>query len=253
MGIALACSWRPRGEQTWLERLRPQLEEVYDDLIFAIPPDGDLESTAPVARWPSATVFASQQRFWGRYEALKATLETGASHAHYADLDMLVHWIDARPDEWRAAVDRIRATDCLITGRTPRAFQTRSRAIQDTERIINAVCSHLLGQPADFGLGSRGFSRRAVEAVIANSTPGGFGDAEWPILVRRSGYAVSYVAVDGVDWETPDHYRGVTADDDTRGQVTETYDDNPRNWAARVRTAQTIIDEAIAATSRPLR
>ena len=161
--------------------------------------------------------------------------------------------METRPDEWRRIVETVIPTaDCLITGRTARALATRPQAIQQTERIINAVFSHVLGQPVDLGLGSRGFSRRAAEAVLSNTRPGGWGDAEWPIVVQRLGWSVKYVAVDGVEWESPDFYRHEVADAATRARAAEDYDQRPRSWASRVRTAREIIEEGLAAAERPL-
>src|SRR5688500_2351732 len=134
---------------------------------------------------------------------------------------MLVRWIETRPDEWRTTVALIQTKDCLITGRTERAFRTRPQAIQQTEQIINVLASHLLGEAVVCGLGSRGFSRRAAVCVIANSAPGGWGDVEWPVLVHRAGMTVEYLALDGVDWETPDHDRAEPADPEIRRGVAE--------------------------------
>jgi hypothetical protein len=166
---------------------------------------------------------------------------------------MLLHWVETRPDEWSDIVGMIPSTDCLLTGRTERAFTSRPKAIQETEAIINAVFSHLLGQPVDLGLGSRGFSRRAVGLILRNSTPGGWGDAAWPILVHRAGWKVSYVAADGVEWETPDFHRETIADEGTRQRAADAYDLRADRWASRVRVAQEIIAEGLAALERPLR
>jgi hypothetical protein len=87
MSVALACTWRPRGEWPRLERLRPSLEAVYERLIVALPPDADLADAAPLRDWPMATVIASPQRGWGRYLAVQSCLATAATHVHYADLD----------------------------------------------------------------------------------------------------------------------------------------------------------------------
>jgi hypothetical protein len=255
VSVALACTWRPRGELPRLQRLRPQLEEVYERIVVALPPDVDLDAVGPLRAWPVVQVVVSPRPFWGRYLAIQTALEAPAArvtHVHYADLDLLLHWIEVQPEEWRQTVARIQAADCLVAGRTERAFRTRPQAIQQTERIINLIGSYLLGQPVDLGLGSRGFSRRAAAVVIANSAPGGFGDAEWPVLLRRAGFAVEYVEVDGGEWESPDFYRDEVADEDTRRRAAEAYDQRPEAWAARVRTALEIIGEGLAAAARDL-
>jgi hypothetical protein len=252
MSVALAATWRPRGEAPRLQRQRRRLEAAYEHLVIALPPGSDPAQAESIRAWPTVDLIASPKVGWGRYLALQAALQTTASHVHCADLDMLVRWIESRPDEWSAMIEMIQAGDCVVAGRTDRAFVTRPQAIQRTERIINAVASHLLGQMVDCGLGSRGFSRRAAEHILRNSAPGGYGDVEWPVLVRRAGYAVAYRAVDGVDWETPDHGRTERADADERRCVADRYDNDAAHWAARVDTALTIVQEGLAAARRPL-
>ena len=170
MAVVLATVWRPRGEQVRLERLRPHLEAVYAEMVVAVPPTADVETArAALAGWPTARLLTYPERFGGRFRSVEGALEAGAEHVHYADFDMLAHWAETRPDEWRRTVETIATTDCLVVGRTRRALESRPRAIQDTERIINTVSSHVLGQPVDLGLGCRGYSRRAAEVAWRNS------------------------------------------------------------------------------------
>jgi hypothetical protein len=181
-----------------VQRLRPQLERAYEHIVVALPPDADLAAAEPLHAWPAVSIVVSPQPFWGRYLAIQVAIQAAAarvSHVHYADLDMLLHWIEVRPEEWRQILARIQTAQCLVTGRTERAFRTRPQAIQQTERLINTVFSHVLGQPVDLGLGSRGFSRRAAEFVVANSAPGGWGDAAWPVLLHRAGFGRRLSAV----------------------------------------------------------
>jgi hypothetical protein len=70
------------------------------------------------------------------------------------------------------------------------------------------------------------------------------------VLVQRAGLAVEYLAVDGVDWETPDHDRAEPADPETRRHVAEAYDQDARHWAVRVQTAFAIVQEALTAGAR---
>jgi hypothetical protein len=63
---------------------------------------------------------------------------------------------------------------------------------------------------------------------------------------------VDYVAVDGLEWETPDHYQPEVADDATRRRLAAARDQDAARWAARVRTALEIVQEALDAARRPL-
>jgi hypothetical protein len=251
--VALATVWRPRGEHVRLERLRPYLEAAYDLMVVALPPMDDVDTgRAALTTWPKVRLVTYPERFAGRYRSVEGAVESGADYIHYADFDMLAHWIETRPDEWRRIVEMIATTDCLVVGRTRRALETRPRAIQDTERIINAVFSHVLGQTVDLGLGCRGLSRRAAEVVLRNSEREGWPDATWPVLIQRAGFEVRFVEVDGVDWESPDFYRDDIADQVTRQRAADEYDLKADRWAARVRTAREIIEQGLAAVDLPL-
>ena len=250
MNIALACTWRPRGELPHLQQLLPQLEQSYTAIFVAVPPEG-MPETQSLNAHPKMTLFEMPARGWGRYLVLEHALAIEPDYIHYADLDMLLHWIERDAQEWRETLAAIQENDCLVIGRTPRAFQSRPQAIQQTERLINLVFSHLLGQAMDFGLGNRGYSQRGAQCVIQQSTPGQWGDAEWPVLIQRAGLVVAYRAVDAVDWETPDHYQNEVADPTTRQKMAAAYVQDPKKWAWRVQIAQAIVEQGLAEAAPP--
>lgn len=252
MTIALACTWSPRGELSRLSHLLPDLDQVYTAMFMAVRPEG-MPEVQLLNEHPTMTLFEMPARGWGRYLALQRALAIEPDYIHYADLDMLLHWIESDPQEWRETVAAIQEDecDCLVIGRTSRAFQSRPQAIQQTERIINMVFSHLLGQAMDFGLGNRGYSQEGAQCVIQQSTPGQWGDVEWPILIQRAGLTVAYRAVDAVDWETPDHERHEVADPATRQKMADAYDRDPNKWALRLQIAQAIIEQGLAEAAPP--
>ena len=88
--------------------------------------------------------------------------------------------------------------------------------------------------------------------VLTHCAPGQFGDAAWPIVVRRAGLRVDACAVDGLDWESPDHYRERVADAAVQLRAAEAYDRRADRWASRVRTASEIVAEALSAAEQPL-
>jgi len=251
MKIVLACTWAPRGELSRLYHLLPQLDQVYTAIIVAVRP-GSIPEVQALKAHSTMTLLEMPARGWGRYLALQQALAGNSDYIHYADMDLLLHWIECNPQEWYETVTAIQQTDCLVIGRTARAFQSRPRAIQQTERIINLVFSHLLGQPMDFGLGLRGYSQQAAQCIIRHSKPGRWGDAEWPILIQRAGLSVTYRAVDDVDWETPDQYRDQVADSATRQAMADVYDQAAKNWARRVQTAQEIVQQGLDAVDKRL-
>jgi hypothetical protein len=251
MMVALAATWDPRGELPRLLRLFPQMEQVYERLAIVVEPETGPDLVEAVRALGSRVepVVASN---WsaGRHLALQQALETGAESIHYADLDRLLHWVETRPDEWRDTVERLRLADCVIHGRTEAAYRTHPQALARTEAISNLVASHLLGRPVDVSAGSRGFSRRAAEFLVANSPPGSAlgTDAGWPVLLQRAGFAIEYAAVDGLDWEIPDQYQAEAASAERQARLARAYDADPHNWARRVEVALEIVRSGYLST-----
>ncbi len=58
-------------------------------------------------------------------------------------------------------------------------------------------------------------------------------------------FQVDYVAVDGLEWETPDHYQGQAASSDQRIQAADRYDQEAKNWVKRTQIALAIIQEGL--------
>jgi hypothetical protein len=166
-------------------------------------------------------------------------------------MDRLLRWVETCADEWRQTVATLPQHDCLIIGRTAQAFATHPQALQQTEQIINMVFSHYFGQIVDLGGGSRGYSRRCVEYLLAHSTPGPWDDAQWPMLLQQAGFPLSYLAVDGLDWESADRHRPQAADGDLQRTLADAYDADPTQWARRVGIALEIIQAGLAATPPP--
>ena len=248
MGLTFAGTWNPRGEQERLQRLYPQLKQIYDVLIVSVPKTIAQEDRMLLQNQLGITVVETPRPGWGRYLSLAAALETGAEHIHYCDVDRLLHWVETRAAEWRSTIQRIRQTDHLIIGRTEQAFHSHPQALVQTERIINAVASSHLGQVVDVGGGSRGLSKTAAQFIVDHTSGGSWGDVQWPLLLHQAGFPVDYVAVDGLAWETPDRYQNQTASPNQRIQAAERYDQEAQNWAKRTQIALAIIQEGLNVT-----
>ena len=248
MTVALACTWQPRGELPRLRRWRETLLGLYSGVLIALPPDADPHLAAAVNDLPGVRALVAADWSAGRQLALRAALATDASHIHYCDLDRALHWVETRPDELRAAVAALQRVDCLIMGRTAWAWSTHPAAMRETEALFNLVFSSALGLDADFGAGSRGLSRRAAEFALAHGPTTHWIDAAWPALLRRAGYTVEALAVDGLAWETPDRDRATVADEATRRDLAAAWDADPAQWAFRVRVvAREILAAGLAA------
>lgn len=190
----------------------------------------------------------------GRHAAIQhASMET-VDHVHYIDFDRMLRWFETTSHEIPTILAELQQTDCLIIGRTPRAFATHAQALQQTETIINTIFSFMLGQPVDLGGGSRGFSQRAVQFLMRHSPPGNAigTDAEWPILLHRAGFNINYVAVDGLAWEIPDQYQPRAVDAVAQQTAAEAYDADATRWALRVQTALEIVQAGLDASTRSL-
>jgi hypothetical protein len=253
-GVILAATWHPRGELARLRQLLPQLHDAYSGIALALPPSVDAEEALGIQKLVGNVPMIPTDWAQGRHAALQRALDFPGEHVHYADMDRLLHWVEAYPAEWRQTVDVIPAHDCLIIGRSKQAWATHPLAIQETERSVNEVFSHLLGRPVDLGGGSRGLSRAAAVFLLANSPPGHAPgtDAEWPVLLHRGRYTIDYLAVDGLEWETPDRAAGSVANEEERRQAAAAYDGNTRHWLERAALALEIIQEGLEATKREL-
>lgn len=266
MTVTLAATWRPRGELWRFKKLLPQFRQVYEHIVISLPPDVDAALLAALSENPATgknppehagclRTVVNPEWSWGRFVALQEALKTSAGHIQYADLDRLLRWVETYPQEWRETVELVKKFDCLIIGRTDAAYDTHPRAMLRTEAISNGLVSHLLGMPVDVSAGSKGFSRRAVAFLLANTSPGHpFGtDAEWPLLLKRAGFAVDYVMVDGLDWESADRYKERAADAYSQHEAARDYDIDPSHWAYRVEVAYEIVQSALQAVERELK
>lgn len=249
MTIALASAWHPRGELPRFLAFRERIGDLYSHVVVSVPPDTDGDLVTALERADVAVVVTSDWAH-GRHAALYKTLDTPAICTHYLDFDRLLHWLEVYPDELKEIVDCIQQCDCLIVGRTPRAYRTHPRALVETEAISNLVISHLLGRSLDFSAGSKGFSRRAVEYLLAHSTPGrAMGvDAEWPLLLQRAGFTVDYREAEGLEWESADQFGNQAAGELEQQRAAERYDADPKHWSRRVEVALEILQAGLDVT-----
>lgn len=254
MSVTLAATFNPRGETGRLLRLYPQFHAVYDEIVISMPPHANGADVDQVQALPDVTAWVNETWPQGRYMALKQAYDNGAQAIHYADMDRLLRWTETRPAEWRETVAQVAGSDCLVIGRTPAAWATHPQALAHTEKISNTVFSRLLGQDLDLSAGSKGFSRAAVEVILANCRPTRAlgADSEWIMVLQRAGFQIDTVLVDGLDWETADRYADAAADDDKQREAAIRYDADPDHWAMRVGVAQEIVEAGLDAMVRPL-
>jgi hypothetical protein len=252
MAITLAATWYPRGELPRFKRFLPLLQEHYVQLVICCIPSDDPTFQAELTSGafsadPKVIFSVNDVCSNGRYLAIKKALEISSDFIHYADLDRLLHWVETRPDEWKAALAVMDQHDCIIFGRTEVAMCTHPRALVNTEIASNRVVSHFLGREMDVSAGSKSFCRRAAQFLVEHSRSDNSiaTDAEWPILLERAGFGLHYYLVDGLDWESADQYQPRAATAQEQQEAASRYDADPAHWAARVDIANQIISAAV--------
>ena len=252
MTVILAGTWQPRGELNRLKRLYDQICDLYDEFVLAVSVKGldEVESSLSELNIP----YVTYADYSGRYTVLQKATEFSFDYLHYADFDRLLHWLETRPDELRDAITHIQKADCTVIGRTEEAFGTHPQSMIQTEKLFNDVFSNYLGQSMDFGAGSRGFSRHAVETILDQCTNKESlqMDVGWTVLLKQAGLSIQPLAVDGLDWETPDQFRDEVATEEIRQKFIEKADANPKNWALRVQVAQKIMQSGLNALNQPI-
>jgi hypothetical protein len=250
MTIALAASWTPRGELPRAERMADALCELYAGAWIAMPPNTAPEVIERLAALPGVQVFTD---CWpsGRLESVARALHSRTDAIHYADFDRLLHWLECFPDELHRTLDRIAQVDCLVLGRTDRAWSTHPRCMIESEALFNMTFSHLVGAEMDVGAGSRGFSRRAATYLVRRTDPawGWAVDAAWPLMLQRGGFALDYAEVEGLEWESADQGLDHAASATTRTAVAEEHDQSPEIWRQRVYVAHEIIRVGLLAAA----
>ncbi len=252
MSVSLAATWPIRGELPRLRRLIGGLNDLYSGIILITAPRADRQQVAEAAALPGVKLLAADEWPTARHTALDVALSFGADAIHQADFDRVLHWLECYPDELRATLNRLPRADCLITGRTAQAWSTHPRCMVESEALFNRAFSHLLGLPVDVGAGSKVFSPAAARYVLAHTPPeyGWAIDAAWPLMLLRAGCRVEYVAVDGLEWETPDQFREAAADAPTRRAMAARHDADPDIWRERVRVADEIMRVGLLAAAQ---
>lgn len=250
MSVVLTCTWRPHGELPRLLTYLPAITQLYGHIVVALI-DYDRETCEALERAPEIALVLPPDGAHSRAASLRAACATDADYLHYCDMDRLIRWIETRPEELRQVVEAIPTADCLILGRTAAAYRSHPEALIATERTINEVASHLLGLPVDICAGSKGLSARLARFLLSRIPHDGWGDVSWAILARQAGFSVSYLAADGLDYETADRHQPRAADAGAQRRLAAEIDGNPEEWARRVRVAQEIILEGLQAHVLP--
>jgi hypothetical protein len=66
-----------------------------------------------------------------------------------SDVDHVLRWVEARPDEVDAALAAAATTDMLVIGRTDAAMARSPRRLRETEKVVNHVYELMTGRRWD--------------------------------------------------------------------------------------------------------
>lgn len=214
---------------------------------------GDLEPALGRAR------IAVVRQGGDRLDLYRAALAAGAAagdYVLYADFDRLLHWQRAYPAELEELARREPRPPFTVVGRTARAFASHPACQRLTEGPVNELFRHLFALPPDTDVFASCWlmSRRAATFLLDAPVAAGTAFyAVWPATLLRAGFGLSYLAAEGLEWETPDAH---AADIARLG-----YDawlarfESPRQWRLRAEMSAQWVTELLrlAETSREVR
>ena len=252
--VTLTTTWHPRGETLRLRRLYPFLARLYDQIIVVMPPNTHAGMVLSFRVYEKMSVYVADEWAMGRHMALQKAIDAETPYIHYADMDRLIRWGETLPRELMFTLDKIRDAECLVIGRTDKAYATHPKALVQTEALSNRIFSHIFNQELDLSAGAKGFRRDVAQFILKHAVPGNpLGtDAEWVVLARRGGFTLTDCRVEGLDWESADRYSNKAADEEQQQQAAAEYDADAKNWKRRVEVADEIINTGLAALKRPL-
>ncbi len=145
----------------------------------------------------------------------------------YADLDHVLRWIEADPDELRLHLTQLPA-DFVLIGRTVKAMEACPRRLRDTETIVNHIYRLATGRDWDLMFAVRAMTPQAAAVVVEHAREDTIAnDVEWPSVVERAGLTIDYRAADGLSYR-------ITQDFEAEADA---HDHDPAAWIARVEIA----------------
>lgn len=145
-----------------------------------------------------------------RLELYQAALRAGvqsADYLMYVDFDRILHWQRTYPSELARVARLVTDGPFTVFGRTARAFASHPACQRLTEGAASEIFRHLYPVPpeTDIFASCWGLSAPAAHMLLDAPMPSGSAFyALWPAYLVLRGMRFRYVAVDGLEWETPD-------------------------------------------------
>lgn len=238
------------------ERVLPALLRAFSSVTVLITPQtvdaGEAALTRGGARVqraaPGLPIGHLHLGLWRRL-ALAAAIDgsDGAGQVVFCDLDRALHWAEQFPEELAAAIAFAVDYDCVVFGRTARAFATHPRAQRDTEALANHGFALASGLPWDVMTAARGLSPAAARLIVDRCDDDTVGsDCSWPLLCRRAGMRLGYLETEGMEFETLDRFGDELEALGGGPAWLDRFDADPRQWALRLGLARAEVESAIA-------
>jgi len=182
-----------------------------------------------------------------RREAISLALELDTPFVLCCDGDRVLRWAERYPEELAQVVGRLSENDFTVLGRTERAFNSHPRVQRDTEGIVNYVFHLVSGYLWDVMVGARGMSRGAVEAILQGCFDEEIStDVSWPLYLHSiGGYSLGYIAVEGLEFETPAGYSEEIMAVGGYSEWLKQRDSDLYRWAHRLYCARTHVEAMI--------
>jgi hypothetical protein len=254
--VALAAThYDPEGRMAeQITRILPALTRVFGGLAiqaaYASQPGtlDRLRAAGALVRQEAVPEFNGLPSLGGaRRSALELALQLDTQHILFCDFDRVLHWAEYHPDELARVVAAIAAHDFTVLGRTARAFASHPRIQRDTEAIINHVYSLASGSTWDVTAAARGISRRAAAAILDGCPDQTIGtDVSWPLFLQRAdGFALGYIATEGLEFETADRFGDQIEQAGGLANWIAQLDRSPQQWAFRLELARIEVESAV--------
>ena len=163
-----------------------------------------------------------------RRSAVGLALEFGKSRVLYSDLDHVLRWLSAAPDEMARILGSQPEARLLIIGRTERAMAAIPRRLRETETPVNRAYELMTGLRADLLFAIRRLDAAVGRDIVEHGRVDSIAnDVEWPLLAGRLGHRIGYAEADGLSYRTIDEY----------GEAADSYDQDPLQWLRRIEMA----------------
>lgn len=209
--------------------LSPQLRASFAHLAFNVSDETHTATRRALSETGAEImVHPASEAMIGKARRDALALAGTARPALYTDFDHLLRWLEHGPDDLHRVLTMDPNLDCLVVGRSDRAFNAEPRRLRESEALVNHAHALLTGDHWDLMFAVRRLSPRAIALILAQSQVDSLAnDVEWPLLARRAGLALGYTQSDALYYRTLEEF----------GHAEDSGDTDPLQWIRRLEFA----------------